>query len=626
MGISTRPPEFTHCGSFLNLLLQPRTSRSCQSQIWDLALLLRLVGSTTVNQAQPRWHLRAAPEGSTQKQPPRAAPTPLPARATASSQPRSTGHRGRVCARPATHIPHLSPRLQMGADGCRWVPGQLPTSSPHGCQCRTLGQRLSHGAPVPRGWPGPGSPSSPAAALNQTGPAVSAGHVGLTHAANSLTPDTLCPRDAPTSPDPLSALRALWDGPGTPASLRVVQTTAGGAAGMDPAPLPVPGHSKIPDICPNPGRSAGPWPSTCPALLHCTVGGMLTPGHSLARGPVPEHQWQTQPSAAAAGQYQPLHPPELPQRGELPEPVLAARRPVRTRPASSRQTCWRHIQCFQLTSSSLPPTPSPTQPCSPGPTAVPPAQLPTAALGSGLGPPGTAAECSPPSLSSPQRWAELDQNQFVQAGLGSAAQCGVARHGTTPSWAVPLFPALPSSLQVPDPLLPPRPWPAVMGAHGEATSTPTNRSQWVLPAARASLPELPGPNHGTLPSVQLPSQRPAWDGLCWPAAAGFSHLLLAALPAQTHAQAVPGRWSWAQRLPVLNPSCPQSVPGCALHPPPAAGGGLCGARGVCRPGPRLRGALPVVIPSPAGATSLVGVTEQPGGGHSLEGTDPTGTE
>lgn len=377
---------------------------------------------------------------------------------------------------------------------------------------------------------------------------------------------------------------------------------------------------------PSPGAQLAPGPA--PTQLSCTAQreGCSPPRHPPARGPVPQHQQQAQPSAAAAGQRGPPRPAELPWRRELPEPVLAARRPVRTRPASSRQTCWRHIQCFQLASSSLPPTPSPTQPHSPGPTAVPPAQLPTAALGSGLGPLGTALECSPRSPSSPQRWAELDQNQFVWAGPGSAARRGMAQRGTTPRWAVPLLPALPTSLQVPDPLVPPQPWPAVTGAHGGATSTPTNCSQRVLPAARASLPEPPGPNHGTLPSVRLPSRRPARDGLRWPAAAGFSHLLLAARPAQTHARAVRGQWSWAQQLPVPNPSWPQSVPGCTPHHRQLLGGGLCGARGVCRPGPCLRGALLVVLPSPAGATSLVGVAEQPGSGHGWEGRGPTGTQ
>lgn len=113
-------------------------------------------------------------------------------------------------------------------------------------------------------------------------------------------------------------------------------------------------------------------------------------------------------------------------------------------------------------------------------------------------------------------------------------RCGTAWHDAelgcpTGSWAS--HPAR----RVPDLLVPPQPWPAVTGARGGATSTPTNRSvlsQGVLPAACASLPELARPK--PLHPPWLPSQQPAQDGLRWPAAAGFSHLLLAEQLAQTH--------------------------------------------------------------------------------------------
>lgn len=110
-------------------------------------------------------------------------------------------------------------------------------------------------------------------------------------------------------------------------------------------------------ISPSPGSSLAPGPAPAPALLP-------TPGHCPVEAPVPQHQGDapTVGTDPAQGQRGPLHPTELAQPGELQEPVLAARGPVRTRPASSRQTCWRHIQRFQGSSSPAPPSQQPQAP------------------------------------------------------------------------------------------------------------------------------------------------------------------------------------------------------------------------------------------------------------------------
>lgn len=107
------------------------------------------------------------------------------------------------------HTAWGAPRHTAGSEEGR---DPLPAASPWAAPWLPVlgsGQRLSHGAPVPRGWPGPGSPSSAAAMLNQMGPAVPAGHAGLTQAASSLTPYTLCPGDSLTLPDPLPAPGSL---------------------------------------------------------------------------------------------------------------------------------------------------------------------------------------------------------------------------------------------------------------------------------------------------------------------------------------------------------------------------------------------------------------------------------
>ena len=230
-----------------------------------------------------------------------------------------TGHRSQVCARPAAHSPrgsalrcrwpsparsHGDPELAAGRNG---LPGPavhpVPQGGPSGCSCRTPGQRLpaesrSARAPVPRGWPGPGSPSSPAAALNQMGPAVSAGHVGLTHTANFLTLNTLRPRDAPTFPDPLPAPGSL---PGWPRGSREPLLGAshregsrccgaGSAVGLDPAPLPLPCRSTSPGYrwmgrhLPCPRGLSWPLAQHLPRLSCSSAeGGMPTPPRASSR-------------------------------------------------------------------------------------------------------------------------------------------------------------------------------------------------------------------------------------------------------------------------------------------------------------------------------------------------------
>lgn len=254
----------------------------------------------------------------------------------------------------------------------------IPRGGRRGCPCRTPGQRPpaesgSARAPVPRGWPGPGSPSSPAAALNQTGLAVSAGHVGLTHAANSLTPCTLgTPRLSPTP---------CQDGPGAPASPHSVRATARarGAAGPGPAP-PLPLLFRKPRRLPD------------------TAASPLCPGAQLARGPAPAPALPQQ----CRGRDAAPHPRGIlplgvlcPMAGVMPPAASAApcrqRRGSRAGPARGaaracagcQGTCWDKT-CFfqtnlleahpalpaeQLARSSLPPTASPMPPCSPGATA-----------------------------------------------------------------------------------------------------------------------------------------------------------------------------------------------------------------------------------------------------------------
>ena len=156
--------------------------------------------------------------------------------------------------------------------------------------------------------------------------------------------------------------------------------------------------------------------------------------------------------------------------------------------------------------------------------------------GSRSGPPGTARELQPLQPKQPLQVGRAQPEPVCagRAGQRGLMWCGTAWHdaelgcpadsrASRPAWRVPGL------------LVPPQPWPAVTGARGGAMSRPTNRSapsQGVLPAARASLPELAWPK--PLHPPRLPSQQPARDGLRWPAAAGFSHLPLAAQPAQTH--------------------------------------------------------------------------------------------
>lgn len=221
----------------------------------------------------------------------------------------------------------------------------------------------------------------------------------------------------------------------------------------------------------------------------------------------------------------------------------AARGPVRTRPASSRQTCWRHIQRFQGSSSPAPPSQQPQAPHGHthqlhGSHGWAHAAAGTAA---GLCPsspgqpwgqdpwvqPASCSPCSQSSLCSGQSSGRTGLcRQGWAAWLGTAWH-GMARRraGLSCSWGS--HPAW----RVADLLVPPQPRPAVTGAHDGATSTPTNCITWSqgeLPAACVSLPEpaWPKPLH--------PPRLPRTGRLRWPAAAGFSHLLLAVKPAQTH--------------------------------------------------------------------------------------------
>lgn len=215
--------------------------------------------------------------------------------------------------------------------------------------------------------------------------------------------------------------------------------------------------------------------------------------------------------------------------------------PVRTRPASSRQTCCRHIQCSQGSSSQLlPPTDhSPTWPRSMGATTehtltTGPCSLPSSSHIAGVqaGVPKHCPWLQPHSSHSVTGVQSTGQNRSVQAGPGSVAQHGTARHGTTLSWLSLWVPASHPAQQVPHLLEPPRPWPAVMGARGEATSTPASCS--VLSQGGSQLPK---PRHPPRPAST------GRDGLCWPAAAGSSHLLAAqpwvAPPHSTAARAEP---------------------------------------------------------------------------------------
>lgn len=174
--------------------------------------------------------------------------------------------------------------------------------------------------------------------------------------------------------------------------------------------------------------------------------------------------------------------------------------PVRTRPASSRQTCCRHIQCSQGSSSQLlPPTnrsptwPAPWEPPlgTHWPLAHAPCPAPPASLGSRPRSLGTAHGCSPTTLTAFTGVQSVGQNLSVQAGPGTVAQHGTAQHGTMLSWLSRWVSASCPTQQVPHLLEPPRPWPAVMGACGGATSTPescSTLSQGALTAAQTTAP------------------------------------------------------------------------------------------------------------------------------------------
>lgn len=174
--------------------------------------------------------------------------------------------------------------------------------------------------------------------------------------------------------------------------------------------------------------------------------------------------------------------------------------PVRTRPASSRQTCCRHIQCSQGSSSQLlPPTNrSPTWPRSMGATAghtlaTAPCSLPSSPCIAGVRAtiPRHCPRLQPHNSHSLTGVQSAGQNLSVQAGPGSMAQHGTAQHGTTLSWLSPWVSASCPTQQVPQLLEPPRPWPAVTGACGGATSTPescSTLSQGALTAAQTTAP------------------------------------------------------------------------------------------------------------------------------------------
>lgn len=153
-----------------------------------------------------------------------------------------------------------------------------------------------------------------------------------------------------------------------------------------------------------------------------------------------------------------------------------------------------------------------------------------------------------PQLPQPHRRAE---HRAEPVCAGSVAQHGTAQQGTTPGWLSRWVPASCPAQQVPHLLEPPGPWPAVMGACGEATSTPVTAAGWARERS-----QLPKPRHPPRPAS------PGRDGLCWPAAAGSSHLLAAqpwvAPPHGTAARAWP--------VPAAGGVC-RATGGCNQPPP-----------------------------------------------------------
>lgn len=406
------------------------------------------------------------------------------------------------------------------------------------------------------------------------GLAVSAGHVGLTHAANSLTPDPQRPGDAPTLPEPLPVPRSLpgwpWGSREPPArceparGLEVLQRRQRcGAGPCSSVPLLSLHEPRLPlDVAaspPSPGAQLAPGPAPAPALPQQRRGRDADPPQGIPPRGVLRHSTRvTLPVAGTAQRRQrrgsggPRAPQGQPGPGScgsprrLPGDLLGQDLLLPDKPAGGTSSASRGA-ARQL----LPPTNRKPQAAvlprshrrartAAGRVAVPCPPRPArrgSPGGPGRDPRVVPVSHSPCSQSSVCRWAELGRNRSVQAGPGSVARRGVALHGTTPSWAVLLPPGTPVQLGGSQILLvPPQPpWPAVTGARGGATSTPANRStlsQAVLAAARASLPEPARPK--PLHPPRLPSRPPARDGLRWPVAAGFSHLLLAAQPAQTH--------------------------------------------------------------------------------------------
>lgn len=171
------------------------------------------------------------------------------------------------------------------------------------------------------------------------------------------------------------------------------------------------------------------------------LGGCIPP-----RGPMPGHQGDaTHGGHSAEGQWGPYTPQSSPSPEAL-KPVVAARGPVRTRPASSRQTCWRHIPPLKRSSSPAPPLANhkphtgATAGCSAHWPACPPPPAPVVRVHPGQDPevlPVAASPgCSDCSSTSCRR-AELGQNRSVQA------QCGKTQCWAGLSRCLPWLPSIP---------------------------------------------------------------------------------------------------------------------------------------------------------------------------------------
>ena len=247
------------------------------------------------------------------------------------------------------------------------------------------------------------------------------------------------------------------------------------------------------------------------------LGGCIPP-----RGPMPRHRVMplrvdtAQKDSGAPAPHR-AHPAQ-----ELRSLCWLPRGPVRTRPASSRQTCWRHIPPLKGSSSPAPPPANQaphtgaTAGCTPASLHPPPAPLvrmhpgqDTEVLSVALSP-GCSA-CSSTSCRR-QSWARTGLCRHSVAQHGAELGCPAASHGSHPSHPTE---------QISHLLVPPRLWLAVPGACGKATATSKNRStrsQGVFLCQNHPDPKPPHP-------LGRPQPGGSTGQTLLAAAAGFGHLL-----------------------------------------------------------------------------------------------------